>query len=170
MSEFGELWFEELTQTGSHRTSPRIVTADDVDAFAALTGDFNPQHVDAGWAKQSFYGERIAHGALVLSCALGSLPITPERVLAIRRIADVVFKRATRLGDTLYTVATVQQLRDVAPEYGVVGLRLQTYNQEDRLVMRARLDVLWRKCEQVHAISREAVDRGLELPPGVFPL
>jgi 3-hydroxybutyryl-CoA dehydratase len=142
---FAERWFEELGEGERHRTRGRTITEADVVTFAGLTGDFNPQHVDAHWAAQSFYGERIAHGALILSYALGSMPMQPERVLAVRGIKDVVFKRATHLGDTIHSSVSIQRLRDVAPGFGLVGLGLRTSDQDERVVMRGRFEVLWRK-------------------------
>ena len=69
--------------------------------FAGLTGDFHPQHADAEWAAASPFGERIAHGLLVLSLAAGLVDFDPEEVLALRRVRDVVFKRPVKLGDTI---------------------------------------------------------------------
>ena len=61
--------------------------------FAGLTGDMHPQHTDAEWSAQSRFGERIAHGLLVLSCGAGLMPFDPERIVALRRVGDAVFKR-----------------------------------------------------------------------------
>ena len=47
------------------------------------------------------FGERIAHGLLVLSIAAGLVPFDPQRVIALRRVRDVVFKRPVRFGDTI---------------------------------------------------------------------
>jgi acyl dehydratase len=157
-SLFAERWFEELGEGERHRTRGRTITEADVVAFAGLTGDFNPQHVDAHWAEQSFYGERIAHGALILSYALGSMPMQPERVLAVRKIRDVVFKRATHLGDTIHSSVAIQRLRDVAPDYGLVGLGLQTRDQQERIVMRGRFEVLWRKRPSSPDPARQEAD------------
>ena len=83
-------------------TQGRTITESDLVSFAALTGDFHPQHVDASWAASSRFGERIAHGMLVLSYAIGLLPIDPERVVALRRVSDVVFKHPVYIGDTIH--------------------------------------------------------------------
>ena len=50
----------------------RRIEESDILAFATLTGDTHPQHVDPAWAESSRFGEQIAHGLLVLSCASGS--------------------------------------------------------------------------------------------------
>ena len=62
----------------SRATRGRTITEADVVSFAALTGDWHPQHADAEWASQGRFGERVAHGMLVLSYALGLMPLRPR--------------------------------------------------------------------------------------------
>ena len=90
----------------------RTVTEADVTAFAGLTGDFHPQHVDAEWAAQSPFGERIAHGLLVLSLAAGMVDFDPEEVIALRRVRDVVFKRPVKLGELRIAAVRLPESRD----------------------------------------------------------
>ena len=59
--------YEELEAGQTFTTRGRTVTEADVVGFAALTGDWHPQHTDAVWAAESPFGERIAHGLLVVS-------------------------------------------------------------------------------------------------------
>ena len=122
------------------QTRGRTVTEADVVAFASLTGDTHPQHVDARWAESSPFGERIAHGLLVLSYAAGLVRFDPERVVALRRVRDVVFKRPVRLGDTIQVDG---RIASVAPETGLVAIALDVRNQEERTVLRAVLEVIW---------------------------
>jgi hypothetical protein len=44
----------------------RKITECDINHFAELTGDFSPNHVDEEYMKNSIYGKRIAHGALLV--------------------------------------------------------------------------------------------------------
>ncbi len=65
------LYFEEFT-LGQEIDSPaRTVTEADVMLFAGLSGDYNPLHTDVEYARDTPYGERIAHGLLGLSIASG---------------------------------------------------------------------------------------------------
>ena len=84
--------FEELAAGAAFTTRGRTVTEADVVSFAALTGDWHPQHTDAVWASESPFGERIAHGLAVVSFAAGLVPFDPERVMALRRVADATFQ------------------------------------------------------------------------------
>src|SRR4051794_41974421 len=82
--------FDALTVGDSFVTRGRTVTEADVVSFACLSGDMHPQHTDAAWAANSLFGERIAHGMLVASLALGLLDFDPGRVVALRRGRNAV--------------------------------------------------------------------------------
>jgi 3-hydroxybutyryl-CoA dehydratase len=140
--------FEDLRTGQAISTRGRTVTEADVVGFAALTGDWHPQHADAGWAAQSRFGERIAHGMLILSYAVGLMPFDPERVVALRRIADVVFKRPLKIGETISVDGSLAELSPLDEQIGLVGCAWSVRNQDDALVCRARVDVLWRRDER----------------------
>jgi len=86
----------------------RTITEADIVAFSGLTGDHHPQHTDAVWAEAGPFGGIVAHGMLVLSYALGLVALDPDRIAALRRIEDVVFKRPVRIGDTIRVEAKVE--------------------------------------------------------------
>lgn len=56
-------YFEDL-QVGQEASMSRIVTEADIVAYAALSGDYNPVHIDQDYAAKTFFKERIAHGIL----------------------------------------------------------------------------------------------------------
>ena len=122
----------------------RTVGEDDILAFAALTGDRHPQHVDAEWSADSRFGEQIAHGLLVLSFAVGLLELDPDRVVALRRVRDAVFKRPVKIGDVIRTERETVGTRRVDGEHELVEVRLRIVNQDDQLVLRADLELLCR--------------------------
>ena len=147
----GVLWreappyFDDLEVGDSMESSGRTVTEYDVVSFAALTGDWHPQHADASWAAESAFGRRIAHGMLVLSYALGLLPIDPRVVLALRSIDGAVLKRPVGLGDTIRVRARLAHKRELGAETGLVTLVVRIVNQSDELVARMEIVVLWRR-------------------------
>jgi 3-hydroxybutyryl-CoA dehydratase len=122
-------------------TPGRTITEADVVAFATLTGDMHPQHTDRRWAADSPFGERIAHGMLVLSYAAGLVPIDPERIVALRRIEDAVFKRPVRIGDTIRVEA-----RPLRPDdgRGLETWEWRVLNQNERLVARVVVEAVVR--------------------------
>src|SRR3954453_12139194 len=138
--------FDSLAVADRFVTRGRTVTEADVVSFASLTGDMHPQHTDRAWAASSLFGERVAHGMLVASFAIGMLPFEPERVIALRRVRDAVFKRPVCFGDTIHVAGRVDRL-DAAT--GLVGVRLEGGKQRPAMVARLGVDVLWRRGDVV---------------------
>jgi len=136
-------YLDDIEVGDSFTTKGRTITEADLVNFAALTWDTYPLHVDAEWAAKSMFGERIAHGMLVLSYAAGLVPFDPERVVALRRVKDVVFKRPVRFGDTIKVHGRVADLREVDPAAGLVAVALDVKGAEAKTVMRATVEVLW---------------------------
>jgi acyl dehydratase len=172
--------FDRLSVGQRFQSGERTVSDTDVIVFCALTGDWHPQHCDAEWARSSPFGERIAHGMLILSLAVGLVPLDPERVLALRRVSDVVFKRAVRLGDVISVAGELTACRPIDERSGLVDFSWSIRNQDGALVCRATVQVLWRRepvaesvdetAEGVESIDRrfwhEAVTAGS--PPDAF--
>jgi 3-hydroxybutyryl-CoA dehydratase len=137
--------FDALEPGERFATEGRTVAEADIAQFAALTGDTHPQHVDAAWAAGSRFGEQIAHGLLVLSFAAGSMPFDPERVVALRRVGEAVFKQPVRIGDTVHVEGEVVAVRPIDDENGLVECRWRVLNQHGRLVLRASVELVWRR-------------------------
>ena len=152
--------FDSLAVGDRFVTRGRTVTEADVVSFASLTGDMHPQHTDRAWAASSLFGERVAHGMLVASFALGMLPFEPERVIALRRVRGAVFKRPVCFGDTIHVLGRVDR---VDPATGLVGVRLDVVNQESVLVARLGVDVLWRRDESVLPVDETFELAGLPI-------
>jgi 3-hydroxybutyryl-CoA dehydratase len=137
--------FDALEPGERFVTEGRTVAEADIAQFAALTGDTHPQHVDAAWAAGSRFGEQIAHGLLVLSFAAGSMPFDPERVVALRRVGDAVFKQPVLIGDTVHVEGELVSVRPIDDENGLVECRWRVLNQHGRLVLRASVELVWRR-------------------------
>jgi 3-hydroxybutyryl-CoA dehydratase len=129
---------EELTSRG------RTITEADLVSFSSLTGDWHPQHADAEWAAAGRFGERVAHGMLVLSYAVGLMPFDADRVVALRGLDSVAFKRPVRIGDTIRLRSRVESVKHLDDEHALVVLAWRVVNQQDRAVARARVEALWR--------------------------
>jgi acyl dehydratase len=92
---------------------------------------------------------------LVASFALGMLPFDPERVIALRRVRDAVFKRPVCLGDTVHVAGRVDRLDSVNAMSGIVGVRADVLNQRSALVVRMGVEVLWRRGDDSLATVEE---------------
>ncbi|MFI5208530.1 MAG: MaoC/PaaZ C-terminal domain-containing protein [Gemmatimonadales bacterium] len=80
------LYYEDLEIGREFRTAAREVTEADVRAFADLTGDRNPLHLDRAYAATTAFGEPVAHGVLGLALAAGlasQLEITKDTLVAL---------------------------------------------------------------------------------------
>jgi 3-hydroxybutyryl-CoA dehydratase len=137
--------YDALSAGDRFSTRGRTVTEADVVAFGTLTGDLHPQHVDAAWAASSRFGERIAHGMLVLSYAAGLVPFDPERVVALRGVRDATFKAPVKLGDTIHVEGEISAKKELDLGHGLVEVRWRVLNQRGKLVMRAAVEVVWRR-------------------------
>jgi 3-hydroxybutyryl-CoA dehydratase len=122
----------------------RTITESDLVSFAALTGDWHPQHSDAEWAAESRFGERIAHGMLVLSYSIGMLGFDPERVVALRGLDSVTFKRPVRIGETIRVEAEVEEAKPLDDAHELVTLRWRVLGAGGHLAVRARVQVVYR--------------------------
>ena len=134
---------EELRLGDTIVGGPRTVTQEDVEQFAEFTGDTFYAHMDAeAAAKNPFFGERVAHGYLVVSFAAGLfVDPAPGPVLANFGVDNLRFLSPTKFGDQLTITLTCKQItpRDSAA-YGEVRWDADVTRQDGESV--ARYDVL----------------------------
>lgn len=146
------LYFEEYEVGQSITSQGRTVTEADVVAFAALSGDWNPMHTDAEFASEHPFGQRVAHGLLVLSIASGlavRLGFLEETVLAFREIGEWKFSLPVYFGDTVRVRATVIETKPMRRlGGGLVTLKVQILNQDGKVVQRGTWGVLVRSQEE----------------------
>lgn len=134
--------FHRLEVGSKFVSRARTVTETDVVNFAAMTADWNPVHTDAEYAKETMFGQRIAHGMLLLSYAIGLVP--NDYVVALRRLKDVTFKRPVFFGDTIRVEGTIADLKPMpGDEVGMVTVRWRILNQDDKLVSKVEIEALW---------------------------
>lgn len=118
-------------------TPRRTITEADVVNFAAFSGDNNPIHTDAEFAKSTIYGERLLHGPAGFAIAIGL-----EARLGIKEGTAIAFlgmtwnmKGPIRIGDTVHVrqeVAAARRTR--APGRGIVTFHVELLNQGGEVV------------------------------------
>ena len=168
-------WFDDIRPGTDFVTSTRTVTEEDVLQFATLTGDTHPQHVDPAWAAESHFRERVAHGLLVLSFAAGLVPFDPDRVVALRRVRDAVFKRPVPIGETIRVAGTLEPERTLDDLHGLVSCRWRILDGRDRTAVLATVEAVWlRDPSLVATEAGSGPDDGTPLEPspanGFVPL
>lgn len=124
------LTFEQLAIGDDARFS-KTVTETDIAFFAAISGDFNPVHVDAEFAKASRFGGRVAHGPLTLALAAGVLGMHLPGVGTIAVSNHIEYRRPVFVGDTITTRGEVSELE---AERRRVKVALTWTNQDGEVV------------------------------------
>lgn len=141
--------FDQLKVGDRFETSFRTIGESDLAAFSDLTGDHHPLHTDPEWAANSPFGDRIAHGMLLLSYSVGLAPIDPDRVVALRGFDRVVFKRPVRIGDSISLRGKVDELKEIDDQNGLARFLWTVVNDEERAVLKANAEIVWRRAAPV---------------------
>jgi 3-hydroxybutyryl-CoA dehydratase len=137
----------EAFQVGQTITSDEItITAADVNAFAALTGDTNPIHLDGEYAASHAFGQRVAHGLLGLSVAIGlawKVGFLEGTILALREIDRWKFSTPIYLNDRIRVRTIVSETKLVRRlGGGLVTFGVEILNQNDAVVQHGNWIVL----------------------------
>jgi 3-hydroxybutyryl-CoA dehydratase len=103
------VYFEDLS-FGQEASISNTVTADVISAFAAVSGDRNPVHVDAAYAATTMFKEPIAHGMLsaaYISAVFGMRLPGPGAIYISQTLN---FKAPVKIGDEVVTTVKVAEL------------------------------------------------------------
>ena len=139
------LYFEEFTPGDSVITASRTITESDVVNFAALSGDWNPIHTDAHYSQGQMFGQRVAHGLLILSIASGlsmRLGVLDETTLAFRSL-EWKMQRPVFIGHTIHVRLSVQETKPM-PRLGggLVIFSAEVINHEEQLCQKGLWEIL----------------------------
>jgi acyl dehydratase len=131
-----ERCFEDYAAGATRTTGGRTITEADIVLHAGQSGDFYPHHMDAEWCRGQPFGERIAHGTLVFTVAVG-LAAGEINPLAMTYGYDALrFVKPVKIGDTIRSTVTIAGLREHRrPSHGIVVERLEARNQRGETVM-----------------------------------
>lgn len=143
------LFYEEL-EPGTrylHRPGRTVTEADNV-LFSTLT--MNPQalHLDAAWAAEQPFGQRLVNSMFTLATLVGASvgQLTQGTLVANLGFADISFPKPVFHGDTLYseTVVTAKRLSESRPGQGIVTFRHTGRNQHgDVVALATRTALMW---------------------------
>ena len=118
-------------------TSRRTVTETDLVLFAGLSGDYNPLHIDAVYAEGTQFGQRIAHGTLVLALVTGPtfrLSGSGKQNLALAGIDGIRFLKPVFIGDTIHVEGEIVDIVPKDENRGLLTRREDIYNQRGEKV------------------------------------
>lgn len=136
------LYFEDFEIGAKYQSQGRTIAESDVMAFAGLSGDFNPLHTDAEFARTTPFGERIAHGMLTVSVSTGMSNWTG--IFAGTTIAlleqNIKYKSAVKFGDTVHLEMEIVEKNETSrPERGIIKCAAQMVNQRGEITV----DMIW---------------------------
>ena len=141
------IFFEDMAVGQTYITPRRTITDTDIVQFAGLTGDYNPLHTDDVFAAKSDFGQRIAHGPMLVGMTFGLLSrvgLLDGTALALLEITWT-FQAAVKPGDTIHVQATVADARlTQKTDRGVIQLNIEIVNQLGKTVQAGRAKVLVR--------------------------
>lgn len=136
-------WMENVTYNelavGQTARLLRTVTLEDIQAFAAVSGDINPAHLNAEYADATMFHGVIAHGMLgaaLISALFGTQFPGPG---TIYQGQELKFTKPVRVGDTLTVLATVSEKDD---EKKRVKMDCLVTNQKGEVVLKGEAKLL----------------------------
>jgi len=145
MSQSRGLTFDQFGIGECYRSQGRTITESDVAAFAGLSGDFNPLHTNAEFAKTTPFEERIAHGMLIQAVATGMANWTgvfEGTTLALME-QTIRYKGPVLFGDTVHLELEVFEKKPTSkPDRGVVRFLARIFNQKSEVVQEGEWTLL----------------------------
>ncbi len=141
------LWFEDFEVGAEATTAPRTITAADIAAFAEVSGDHNPLHLDEEYAARGPFGRTVAHGLLGLALASGLMDqsgLTAGTLVAFLGL-EWSFRKPIFPGEEVRVRMRVGQKRATRdPAQGLVKLQLTLLNEADEATQEGSFSVLVR--------------------------
>ena len=133
---FEKKYFEGLEINGVRETMGRTITETDIVIHAGQTGDFFPHHMDAEWCKTQPFKQRIAHGTLIFSIAIGLTASVINEVAITYGYERLRFLKPVFIGDTIKVKVAIKEKKDYKkPGYGLITELVEAFNQHNELVM-----------------------------------
>ena len=132
--------YEDI-HVGDKASLSKTISEYDVYAFAGVTGDFNPVHVNAEFAKNSLFKQRIAHGMISAGLITAVLGTELPGIDTIYMNQELSFLAPVLYGDTL--TATVECIEKDDKKHRIIFHTTVT-NQNDKLVTDGKARVMKR--------------------------
>ena len=139
-------YYEDFRSGQVFLSQARTITETDVVTFAGWSWDTNPVHTDAEAARHGRFGERIAHGLLGLSVALGltsRLGVFESCSIALLGIEDWQFRRPLLIDDTVRCQVEILDTRLTSKgDAGILRRRLTLLNQREEDIQAGEIGLM----------------------------
>jgi acyl dehydratase len=124
----------------------RTITEADLTMFSMISGDWNPIHADAEFARGTRYGQRLVHGTLGIAICTGmlhQLGIFEKSVIAMLGLREWNFKLPIVVGDTVHLELEILSVEPgKSGRSGKLGRRFRLINQRGEVAQEGDSDVL----------------------------
>jgi acyl dehydratase len=131
-------YFEDFEVGETFMTNARTITDADQLNYAAVSGNYDPIHLDAEMMEDSQFGGRLVYGYLVLNVMEGQkvqLGLIDDSVIAFYGIDEARFRNSVMIGDTIHTELTVLDLDDKDENSGILVLEEKGITQDDEVAV-----------------------------------
>ena len=130
-------YFDDYAVGAQRNTSGRTITETDVVFHAGHTGDYFPYHVDAEFARETPFGQRIAHGTMTFAIGIGLTAGQINPVAFTYGYDRLRFPKPVFIGDTIHTRVTIKEKQPDSkrPDCGRVIEACEVINQRGEVVM-----------------------------------
>jgi acyl dehydratase len=142
-----EKYFEDYQIGFTRKSIGRTITETDIVIHAGQTGDFFPHHMDAEWCATQDFGQRVAHGTLILSVGIGMTADTINPRAMSYGYDRVRFIKPVFIGDTISVNAAIAEKRDhpKRKSHGIVTEQVDIINQRGETVL---------ACQHIYLVER----------------
>jgi acyl dehydratase len=131
-----------MLKAGDRAILKRIITADEIEAFAEVSLDRNPLHLDEEYASGTMFGHRIAHGMLAGSMFSAIIAHKLPGLGSIYLSQSLDFRKPVYIGDEITATVEVIQVREDKP---ICTLKTTCVNQKGDLVIEGEAVVMYPK-------------------------
>jgi len=136
--QISNVTFDEIA-IGDTATYTRLITNQEVEAFAAISGDHNPLHLDPDYAATTPFGECIAHGMLTGALISAAIAMQLPGPGSVYLNQSLQFRAPVFLGDTLTVTLQVTEKHGKRPW---VTLSCTVENQDGKTVAKGEAQVV----------------------------
>jgi acyl dehydratase len=156
------LGFEDLRPGQRFSGGDRLVTAEDLATFTAVSGDRHPLHTDAAYATQQGFAGPLLQGPFGIAAFFGwffELGLARDSIVALLD-TDWHYRAPLRVGDRIGFEMTITRVRRTSSgERGVVGRHVRIRNQEGEIVQEGSTSVLLRAAGTRRRVGHELMTR-----------
>jgi 3-oxoacyl-[acyl-carrier protein] reductase len=145
--------FEEI-QIGEEAELTRLLTPEDVDVFAHLTGDLNPLHLNEEFAKRTTFGKPVVYGMLSASFISTLIGVILPGPGALWLSQTLEFRHPAYIGDLLHVRGTVKQK---SPSTRILVLDIEVTNENEQILIAGESKVKMLEIREEQAVTENHV-------------